>query len=53
MVLHWTRPWESRTSLSISSSSAGRVDWVDASKLVVDVGARSVVAPRMRAPNAR
>lgn len=37
----------------MSSSSAGRVDWVDSSKLVEDVGMRSVVAPRIRAPRAR
>ncbi len=53
ITLAWTRPWESRTSLSMSSSSAGRVDWVDSSRLIEDVGARSVVAPRIRAPKAR
>ena len=53
MVFAWTRPWESRTSLSMSSSSAGRVDWVDSSRLIEGVGARSVVAPRIRAPRAR
>lgn len=37
----------------MSSSSAGRVDWVDSSRLVEDAGARSVVAPRIKAPRAR
>jgi hypothetical protein len=37
----------------MSSSSAGRVDWVDSSRPVEDVGVRSVVAPRIRAPKAR
>lgn len=52
MILDWTRPWESRTSLSMSSSSAGRVDCVESSRLM-DVGVRSVLAPRTRAPRAR
>ena len=52
-VLFMTSPLALRTSLSKSSSSEGRVDWVDSLKAVVIVGERSVVAPNTRAPRAR
>ena len=53
MFLAWMRPWESSTSLSMSSSSGGRVDCVESSKFAEEVGISSVDAPRMRAPKAR
>ena len=47
-------PLALRTSLSISSSSGGRVVWVSALKDVPDVlEGTSVVAPRISAPRAR